>query len=238
MFKFLLATRYLRTRYIALASIVSVMLGVATMIVVNSVMSGFREEMYNRLHGILSDVVVASHGLDGIDDSVAVVGKIQDVLGADLDGLTTTVHVPAVLSYRVFDEWEIRHVNLIGIDDASYASISDFSKFLLHPQNQKQLSFNLREDGYDERLEEAGWGYRRWRHRDRAAYRDGDADTAPRHHAAAHRSVTGDFHGHGCIPCSARVSRPHLHNGYRVWRRCGAGHGRVRLGERTTRRVG
>ena len=69
MFKFLLATRYLRTRYIALASIVSVMLGVATMIVVNSVMSGFREEMYNRLHGILSDVVVASHGLDGIKDS-------------------------------------------------------------------------------------------------------------------------------------------------------------------------
>ena len=41
MYKLLLCWRYLRTRYIALASIVSVTLGVATMIVVNSVMAGF-----------------------------------------------------------------------------------------------------------------------------------------------------------------------------------------------------
>ena len=172
MFKFLLATRYLRTRYIALASIVSVMLGVATMIVVNSVMSGFREEMYNRLHGILSDIVVASHGLDGISDSVTTTNKIHKVLGDDLEGLTTTVHVPAVLSYRVFDKWETRQVNLIGIDDATYASVSDFSKFLLHPENRKQLSFDLRDNGYDTghddpnhkcRLEQAGWGYRKWK---------------------------------------------------------------------------
>ena len=41
MYKLMLAWRYLRTRYIALASIVSVTLGVATLVVVNSVMSGF-----------------------------------------------------------------------------------------------------------------------------------------------------------------------------------------------------
>lgn len=176
MFKLLLATRYLRTRYIALASIVSVMLGVATMIVVNSVMSGFREEMYERLHGILSDIVVASHGLEGIDDAAAVTGKIREVLKDDLAGLTTTVHVPAVLSYRVFDQWETRQVNLIGIDDATYASVSDFSKFLLHPANRAQLSFELRENGYDvhpdrePRIKDAGWGYRRWRIRSQMLY--------------------------------------------------------------------
>ncbi len=38
MYKYLLCWRYLRTRWIALASIVSVTLGVATMIVVNAVM--------------------------------------------------------------------------------------------------------------------------------------------------------------------------------------------------------
>ena len=43
MYKLLLCWRYLRTRYIALASIVSVTLGVATLIVVNSVMAGFTE---------------------------------------------------------------------------------------------------------------------------------------------------------------------------------------------------
>ncbi|MCH5373030.1 MAG: ABC transporter permease, partial [Planctomycetes bacterium] len=57
MFKLLLAWRYLRTRYIALASIISVTLGVATLIVVNSVMAGFSQEMHNRLHGILSDLI-------------------------------------------------------------------------------------------------------------------------------------------------------------------------------------
>ena len=58
MYKYLLCWRYLRTRYIALASIISVMLGVAAMIVVNSVMEGFTSEMQNRIHGILSDIVL------------------------------------------------------------------------------------------------------------------------------------------------------------------------------------
>ncbi|HEV3136736.1 MAG TPA: ABC transporter permease, partial [Pirellulales bacterium] len=61
MYKLLLCWRYLRTRYIALASIISVTLGVATMIVVNSVMAGFTHEMQSRIHGILSDVVFESH---------------------------------------------------------------------------------------------------------------------------------------------------------------------------------
>ena len=60
MYKYLLCWRYLRTRYIALASVISVMLGVATMIVVNSVMAGFSEKMRDRLHGVLADVVVES----------------------------------------------------------------------------------------------------------------------------------------------------------------------------------
>ena len=68
LYKLLLCCRYLRTRYIALASIISVMLGVATMIVVNSVMSGFTTEMRNRIHGILSDVIVESISMDGFYD--------------------------------------------------------------------------------------------------------------------------------------------------------------------------
>ena len=66
MYKLLLSWRYLRTRYIALASIISVTLGVGTLIVVNSVMAGFTREMHVRLHGILSDVIVESHSMDGL----------------------------------------------------------------------------------------------------------------------------------------------------------------------------
>ena len=29
-----------------------------------------------------------------------------------------------------------------------YADVSDFREYLLHPENRKQLSFQLREDGY------------------------------------------------------------------------------------------
>jgi lipoprotein-releasing system permease protein len=68
MYKLLLSWRYLRTRYIALASIVSVTLGVATLIIVNAVMAGFTAEANKRLNGILSDIVFESHSLNGFRD--------------------------------------------------------------------------------------------------------------------------------------------------------------------------
>jgi lipoprotein-releasing system permease protein len=62
----------------------------------------------------------------------------------------------------------------VGIDDATYASVSDFGKYLQHPANRERLSFTLREDGYDvrdhqlgeaapvrEEMKMAGWKWRR-----------------------------------------------------------------------------
>ena len=60
MYKVLLCWRYLKTRYLALACIVSVMLGVATLIVVNSVMNGFTTKLREKLHSLLSDIVIES----------------------------------------------------------------------------------------------------------------------------------------------------------------------------------
>ena len=71
MYKLLLCWRYLRTRYIALASIISVMLGVATLIVTNSVMEGFTNELEVRIHGTLSDIVFNGNSLDGFPDADA-----------------------------------------------------------------------------------------------------------------------------------------------------------------------
>lgn len=161
MYKFLLSLRYLRTRYIALASIVSVMLGVATMIVVNSVMAGFQEEMYKRLHSILSDIVVEAHSLEGIEDPAAIMQGIRDELGDDLAAMTPNVHVPAMLTFSFRGHWMTKQINLIGIDRESYSQVSDFGKYLLHPENREQLDFALRDGGYDPRIGMAGWGYRR-----------------------------------------------------------------------------
>src|SRR2546423_1021101 len=117
MYKLLLCWRYLRTRYIALASIVSVTLGVATMIVVNSVMAGFAHEMQSRIHGILSDVVFESHTLDGFYDPDWHMEEIRKAAGDYIAGMTPTVHVPAMLSFQYGGNWVTRPVTLIGIDE-------------------------------------------------------------------------------------------------------------------------
>lgn len=164
MYRWLLCWRYLRTRYIALASVVSVMLGVATLIIVNSVMDGFTTEMQERMHGILSDVVIESHNPQGMPNHERMEQHIRSIVGDDLAGLTTVVHVPAMVNISHRGESINRQINLIGIDTESYAGVSDFSKFLLHPENQKKISFALHESGYApdrDGFPESGWVHRR-----------------------------------------------------------------------------
>jgi lipoprotein-releasing system permease protein len=175
MYKLLLCWRYLRTRYIALASVISVTLGVATMIVVNSVMSGFAYEMKNRIHGILSDVIFEAHSATGFDDPEYHVEAIRRIAGDYIAGMTPTVHVPAMLTFEYNGTHHTRPVTLIGIDAQTQSEASDFGKYLLHPANRERMSFELRDGGFDAAdrqagapaegrrvLSEAGWSYRRW----------------------------------------------------------------------------
>ena len=164
MYRWLLCWRYLRTRYIALASVVSVTLGVATLIIVNSVMDGFTKEMQEKMHGILSDVIIESHSSSGLPNPRMFTNRIQRTLGDQLEGMTTVVHVPAIVAINFRGEVITRQINLIGIDTSTYASVSDFSKFLLHPENQRLLSFKLHETGYAADragFPDSGWIYRR-----------------------------------------------------------------------------
>lgn len=173
MYKLLLSWRYLRTRYIALASIISVTLGVATLIVVNSVMEGFSAEMHDRLHGILSDIVVESVGFEGLQDPDWHEREIRRVVGDDLEGITSIARVPAMINFPYRGRWITQQVMLIGIDDATYADVSDFRQYLKNIHNQQQLSFQLHEGGYDDSLPaDSGWQHRRqWVEQERA-YRE------------------------------------------------------------------
>ncbi len=176
MYKYLLAWRYLRSRYIALVSIISVTLGVATMIVVNSVMSGFTTEMRSRIHGVQSDIIVESRGLDGFADPEFQIEKVRDVAGDAIEAITQTVNVPAMMSFQVRGQWIPRPVQLVGIDETTYGQVSDFNKYLQHPGNRQQMEFLLRENGYDtqdhqveeerkgparKQMKQAGWERRR-----------------------------------------------------------------------------
>ncbi len=166
MYRWLLCFRYLRTRYIALASIISVTLGVATLIVVNSVMAGFSQEMHERLHGLASDILIECHLSEGMPDPEGHIAEIMEVVGDDVAGHSASVHVPAMLGIDFNGQLITRHVNFVGLDATTYDQVSQFGRYLLHPDNQKQVSFDLREGGYApgrEQFPASGWDYRRAR---------------------------------------------------------------------------
>ena len=102
MYKLLLCWRYLRTRYIALASIISVMLGVATMIVVNSVMSGFttRDAEPHPRHPFRRGLRVAQSGRHA-RRRLAHGARSASIAGDQIEGMTPTVVVPAMLNFQL-----------------------------------------------------------------------------------------------------------------------------------------
>lgn len=178
MYKLLLCWRYLRTRYIALVCIVSVTLGVATMIVVNSVMAGFSHEMEVRLNGMLGDLVFESRSMDGALNADVHMARMRQVAGDAIAGMSPTVQVPALMYFDVNGQLLPQQVTVVGIDDATYASVSSFGAYLQHPENRRQLSFNLRDGGYDmsdhqaddptkaaprTQMRDAGWRHRRYK---------------------------------------------------------------------------
>jgi lipoprotein-releasing system permease protein len=157
-----------------LASIISVTLGVWAMIAVNSVMEGFGAEMRNRLHGIYSDIVFATSNFDGMPDATMHEEAIRKIAGDDVLATSPTVVAEAILNYPWQGAWVTRQVELIGIDENTQSQVSDFGRYLQHPANRQEMSFQLREGGYDvhdhqagaeahdrTQMKDAGWARRR-----------------------------------------------------------------------------
>jgi lipoprotein-releasing system permease protein len=142
MYKLLLCTRYLRTRYIALASVISVTLGVATMIVVNSVMAGFSTEMRERIHGILADMVVEAVSMDGFPDPDRVMRVIDSQAGKYIEAMSPTVEVYGMLTFQYAGGWITRPVTIIGIDPESKSKVGTLKE---HLENYKPV---LDEEGH------------------------------------------------------------------------------------------
>ena len=130
MYKFLLCSRYLRTRFIAFASIISVMLGVATMIVVNSVMAGFSTQMKDRIHGILADMVLEVNSTDGAPNAEAVMRQIREVAGDKIEAMTPVVEVYGMASFEWMGQRINKVVTLVGIDPQSKAQVGPLAEYL------------------------------------------------------------------------------------------------------------
>ena len=149
MYKFLLCWRYLLTRYLALVCIVSVMLGVATLIVVNSVMAGFSTKLRDRLHGLLSDVVIEAYDYDGMTDYE---GKMQRILADpylrdQVEEMTPTLEIFAMLQFNFRDAPIMRPVRIIGIQPVGRTNVGGFAQYLQIHKDKPAESFTLSNDG-------------------------------------------------------------------------------------------
>lgn len=134
MYKFLLANRYLRTRFIALASVISVTLGVATMIVVNSVMSGFSSQMRERIHATLGDIMVESTSMDGTTDLAKLLQDVDKLAGNYIEAQTPTVEIYGMMNFRWMGQDIYRLVTLVGIVPETKNKVSPLAQYLLSRQ--------------------------------------------------------------------------------------------------------
>lgn len=173
MYKLLLCVRYLQTRYLAFICIVSVMLGVATLIVVNAVMSGFSTKLKDRLHGVLSDVVVDTDRTDGFyvptdgdpDKSRPmtpdeIIAKIKaGPAGDKIEAITPTIETFAILQFRYNGTVVAKPVRLIGVDPEGRAQVGGFSEYLVRQKDAPKPNFELTPDA----LQRHEWNVRQYR---------------------------------------------------------------------------
>ena len=163
MYRLLLCLRYLQTRYLAFICIVSMMLGVATLIVVNAVMNGFSTKLKDRLHGILSDVIIDTTRLDGFikydhlgyplfDTDGRTIplppDEIMNLIRSSnaasyIEAMTPTIEVFAILRFRFGMEEQTKPVRLIGIDPVGRAAVGGFREYLVRQKGAEKPSFDL-----------------------------------------------------------------------------------------------
>jgi lipoprotein-releasing system permease protein len=144
-YKLLLCVRYLQSRYLAFICIISVMLGVATLIVVNAVMSGFSTKLKDRLHGVLSDVVIETERMEGFPFPPSeIMRRIQASPAADrIEAMTPTVEVFAILQHNYGGQTVTKPIRLIGVDPEGRSAVGGFKEFLVRQKGTPATSFDL-----------------------------------------------------------------------------------------------
>jgi lipoprotein-releasing system permease protein len=120
--------------------IVSVMLGVATLIVVNSVMGGFSTKLRQRLHGLLSDIVIEAWDWTGFPDPKGKMALIRSdpYLRDRIEAMAPTLEIFAMIQFN-YQDWPIaRQVRLIGVDPQDRARMGGFAEYLVtHRDNPR-----------------------------------------------------------------------------------------------------
>jgi lipoprotein-releasing system permease protein len=147
-YKFLLCLRYLRTRYLAFVCIVSIMLGVATLIVVNSVMSGFANKLRDRLHGVLSDLIVDTENFAGFPEPPDQMAEriLQSPAGPHVAAVAPTVETIGFVQFNFDGMNVVKPVKLTGVDPVRQAKVGGFAEYVFGQRGKEVPSFDLSDD--------------------------------------------------------------------------------------------
>ena len=169
MYKLLLCWRYLKTRYLAFACIISVMLGVATLIVVNSVMNGFSTKLRTLLHSVVGDVAIESLSPNGFVNPESKIAEIRKdpYLHSQIEAMAVTLDSFAMMQYRTHHgEVGTRLVRVTGIEMQSRSAVGGFHHNLVNQKNSTKPNFDL-PGPLREAFEAAEWQRNKMRERER-----------------------------------------------------------------------
>jgi lipoprotein-releasing system permease protein len=113
-------------------------------------MSGFSDKLKDRLHGVLSDVIVETERSDGFEEKPdAIMDRLANSdVGPDIAGMAPTVEVFALLQFNARGSRGqlipvTKHVRVIGIDPAKQAKVGQFAEYLVRQKNEPNPSFAL-----------------------------------------------------------------------------------------------
>ena len=132
MYKLFISLRYLRRKKITFFAVAGVAVGVMTLIVVLSVMSGFDKELRTKIKGTLAHIIVAKRGVYGLGNYKEVIKKIESF--EHVKACSPYIEGPALLNIRGAKEFTY----FKGIDPLAEAKVGGFENYIKQFGNKPQ----------------------------------------------------------------------------------------------------
>src|SRR5205823_13909342 len=108
-------------------------------------MAGFSTKLKDRLHGLLSDILVESLVHDGFANPDEKMQRIwHSSVGDKIEAITPTIEILGLIQmYYKGEPMPPRAVRLIGIDPKGRTQIGGFAEYLTDPRNRQNPTFEL-----------------------------------------------------------------------------------------------
>ncbi len=124
MYKLFICFRYLRRKKITFFAVAGVAVGVMTLIVVLSVMSGFDKELRLKIRGTLAHIIVQKRGIYGLNNYEEVIKLIESF--EHVKACAPYIEGPALLNVRGAKEFTY----FKGIDPEAEAKVGNFENYI------------------------------------------------------------------------------------------------------------